>query len=395
MSAPAPVVVLGDGTTFRSRARTRGEKLRWPLTVLALALLVGLAAAVLRPETSTTPLAPDNPGDDGGRALAQVLGRAGVEVGYARTTAQAVQGVRDGGTLLVATTFLLTDDQVEEVARAGADHLVLVEPQAEHLEVLTDGAVVATGYQTTEVRAPRCSDPDATAAGSALLGTSGLEAAADDVVVCFGTAGSTAGAMAVVERERRVTVLDDSAVLRNDTVTEAGNAALAIRVLGKHPDLVWFVPSAYDTGGLGGDAPSTGDMLPGWTGPAAALGLLVVVVTALWRARSLGPVVTEPLPVTVRAAEATAGRGRLYRRVRARGHAAASLRAGTARRVAARLGLPRTAAGPEVVDAVARASGRPAIEVAELLYGPPPPDDDGLLLLARRLDELESEVHRT
>ena len=34
-------------------------------------------------------------------------------------------------------------------------------------------------------------------------------------------------------------------------------------------------------------------------------------------------------------------------------------------------------------------------EVAGLLYGPPPKDDAGLAQLARRLDELESEVHRS
>lgn len=390
----APVVVLGDGTTVRSRARTRGEKLRWPLTVLVLLVVVGAAAALLRPETSATPLAPDNPGDAGGRALAQVLGRASVDVTYARSTAQAVQGVADGGTLLVAQTWLLSDEQVEAVAGSGADHLVLVEPDAEHLEVLTDGAVTTGGWEPAVVREAMCADRDAQAAGIARLGTSGLVAAADDVVLCFPDADPAVGAMAVVDRERRTTVIDDQAVLRNDSITDEGHAALALRVLGKHPRLVWYVPTAHDTGALGGP-PSLGTLLPGWVGPAALLALLVVLLLALWRARALGPVVTEPLPVIVRAGETTVGRGRLYRRARALGHAAASLRAGSARRVAARLGLPRTAGGPEVIDAVARATGRRTDEVADLLYGPPPPDDDGLLRLARRLDELESEVHRT
>src|SRR5665647_2284492 len=99
--------------------------------------------------------------------------------------------------------------------------------------------------------------------------------------------------------------------------------------------------------------------------------------------------------VTVRAAETTLGRGRLYRRARSRGHAGAALRAGTARRAAARVGLPRSAGATDVIDALARATGRPIEQVAGLLYGPPPTDDAGLLQLARQLDELESEVHRT
>ncbi|NUU16831.1 DUF4350 domain-containing protein, partial [Cellulomonas humilata] len=77
------------------------------------------------------------------------------------------------------------------------------------------------------------------------------------------------------------------------------------------------------------------------------------------------------------------------------GHAAAALRAGAASRSAARLGLPRSAPAPVVVDAVARATTRPAQAVEALLYGPPPTDDRGLAQLARDLDHLESEVHRT
>ena len=91
----------------------------------------------------------------------------------------------------------------------------------------------------------------------------------------------------------------------------------------------------------------------------------------------------------------TRGRGRLYRRSRSYGHAAAALRAGTATRAAARVGLPRTAGALAVIDALARATGRSSDEVAALLYGPPPTDDVGLAQLARRLDELESEVHRS
>jgi hypothetical protein len=66
-----------------------------------------------------------------------------------------------------------------------------------------------------------------------------------------------------------------------------------------------------------------------------------------------------------------------------------------ARRAAARIGLPRTAGATDVIDALARATGRSSQQVADLLYGPPPTDDAALLQLARQLDELESEVHRT
>ncbi|MGO3432431.1 MAG: DUF4350 domain-containing protein, partial [Cellulosimicrobium funkei] len=64
-------------------------------------------------------------------------------------------------------------------------------------------------------------------------------------------------------------------------------------------------------------------------------------------------------------------------------------------RLAHRLGLPRSADAPTVVDAVARATGRPGDQVAQLLYGPPPADDAALLELARHLDRIESEVYHS
>src|SRR4029079_9085813 len=99
--------------------------------------------------------------------------------------------------------------------------------------------------------------------------------------------------------------------------------------------------------------PPPGELLPPVVPILALQRLLVVVVTAIWRGRRLGRLVTEKLPVVVRAGETTRGRGRLYRRGRSHGHAAAALRAGTAARSAARLGLPRSAGAPVVVDAIA------------------------------------------
>ncbi|WP_052437022.1 hypothetical protein [Georgenia sp. SUBG003] len=123
--------------------------------------------------------------------------------------------------------------------------------------------------------------------------------------------------------------------------------------------------------------------------------LAAAVVLALGQARGLGRVVTEVMPVVVRSAETTRGRGRLYRRSAAQGHAAAALRAGAANRMARALGVPRSADAAALTDAVARATGREAGDVSDLLYGPSPSDDGGLLALSTMLDALESEVHRS
>ena len=219
----------------------------------------------------------------------------------------------------------------------------------------------------------------------------------DRATVCFSAGNPQAGAYAVTTQNgRAVRVIADSTILTNAHITQAGNAALALRALGKHEQLTWYLPrpASYDqVQGAGGR--NLGAFFPPGTGPVVAwLGLLLVVV-AVWRGRALGRVVSEPLPVTVRAAETTVGRARLYRRARSRGHAAASLRAATARRSAARVGLPRSADAPAIITALAAATGRSTDEVADLLYGPPPTDDVALRALARALDQLESEVHRT
>ena len=386
----------GDGTTTAGRARARWHRARRPLTVLLLLLVVAAFAALARPPVSQTPLGVDNPSPSGGRALAQLLTQQGVTVEEVRTSAEAARAAA-GTTLLVVDSYLLTDEQLRELAATEAD-IVLAGAEAWHLETFTGGRIGPGGLSPSGRAAEAsCSDPDAQAAGTVRSQGYGLTALSPDVILCFPSgddAGVQQGAYAVAQDgDRRVVAFDDVGMLTNDRLTEEGNAALMLRSLGHNERLTWYVPTYGDTG-TDAEA-STSDLLPAWAGPVAWQLVLVVVVLGLWRGRALGRIVPEPLPVTVRAAEATVGRGRLYRRSRSRGHAAAALRAGMASRAAAAVGLARSAGAPDVSDARARATGRPTEQVASLLYGPPPTDDAALLRLAQQLDELESEVHRT
>ena len=126
----------------------------------------------------------------------------------------------------------------------------------------------------------------------------------------------------------------------------------------------------------------------------AAQLLLAGIVLAWARGRRLGPVVTEPLPVVVRAAESTQGRARLYRRGRSRDHAATALRRRSLRRASVVLGLPRGSTVDVVAPLVAARTGRSGPDVAVLLAGPPPSDDAALVRLADDLDALDQEVRR-
>ncbi|MEP7766053.1 DUF4350 domain-containing protein [Sanguibacter sp. 25GB23B1] len=404
-------------TTAAGVVRARLQSWRWPIAgVLALLLSVAVTA-LLTPERSAVRFAPDSPEPDGGQALAQVLEDQGVDVTSTTSVAEAIGAAGPGTTLLVANDYGMTDDVARSLLETGAT-IALVAPGDALLAAATAEVTHARRSPDPAPTVARCTDPDARAAGSITSLGTGFEAAAepDDApstsggaVLCFTSeagashyavfpsqvvptstdgAGTTAGSEVTAPVVR---ALDDAGPLTNEQITTEGNAAIGLRMLGHEERLVWLIPerpvAALEGGGIG-------DLLPPWAGALLAQLAVIALVCALWRGRRLGPLVAEDLPVTVPSSETALGRGRLYRRARAWGHAAAALRAGAAHRMATRLGVPRSAGAPTVIDAITRATHRPSAQVAGLLYGPPPADDADLARLAIELDQLESEVHR-
>ena len=213
----------------------------------------------------------------------------------------------------------------------------------------------------------------------------GVSPARPGVTLCFPTAEDT-GVYAVWEQSGHTwRYLAAPALMTNALLADDGNAALTVRALGHHERLVWFLPSRVSAG----VAP-----LPPLFAPLGLLAGGVALTLAVWRGRRLGRVVIEPLPVAVPPAEAILGRAHLYRRARATAHAGAALRAGTARRLARHLGLPRSAGPDALVPAVAAAAGWLPDAVAGLLYHRFPSSDAELVALSTALRTLEREVHR-
>jgi hypothetical protein len=176
----------------------------------------------------------------------------------------------------------------------------------------------------------------------------------------------------------------------NGEITTAGNAALALNLLGKHETLIWYLPGVDD---LSDQAPLTiGDLTPLWVTPFAVMLGLVGVGAIIWRSRRFGPLVVENLPVVVRASETMEGRARLYERSNSRLHALDALRIGTVTRLARTCGLPRTASVAEVVDAVAALTGRDRGAVADILIDHAPSTDSELVHLSDQLLTLENEA---
>ncbi len=286
---------------------------------------------------------------------------------------------------------------------ADPDGLVLVEPGEALLTAAVPTVTVTAAGGGPEVE-PRCADRAAVRAGALDLGGSAYSVRGPaercyptDVVTDAPHPGEAASLLRLPATTARpdTTLLGDATLLTNARLAEGGNAALALDTLGRSATLVWYVPSAADPLLGPAEPQSPLDLLPPGVS-VLALGLLLSgVLLALARGRRLGPVVTEPLPVVVRAAETTRGRARLYRRGHDRAHAAAALRADSVRSCAAALNLPHGAAAADVVAAVAARTGRPAVDVSAVLTGAAPYDDPALVRLADDLDTLRKEVRRT
>lgn len=366
-------------TTVSPDARRIWRAARAPL-VIAVVLVLGAVVLVLfRDNGNHGTLDPASTDPAGSRALANLLAQQGVHVVPTHTLAETESALDDGTTLLVTDPGLLAPAQVAQLRGRAAD-AIFVAPDQEVLDLLLPGVTVR-GQNTASTRSPGCTVAAAVAAGTARIG--GLEYAGHERGrPCYDSALLQVGG---------TTLLGDGTPLSNDGLADEGNAALTLRLLGRHGTLVWYVPSPADPAAAVPKQSLT-DLLPrGWLFGAIQLAIAGVLF-ALWRARRLGPVVAEPLPVVVRSAETTEGRARLYRRSGSAAHAAGLLRAATIARLRPVLGLGPDAEPAALLTAIGARTGRDA---GPLLYGPAPGDDASLVRLADELDRLEREVHRS
>ena len=403
-SAAPAVGTVAPVERGRTPGRSRHAWRRYRLPALAalalvlLVLLVGLARTrSVRGELD--PSAVDGPGS---RALAVLLGDRGVEVRRLTRLDEATSAVGAREAIVVPFPDLLPPDALRTVGDLTQGRIVLVAPGQAELAAVT-ATVRPAGTADIAIREPGCDAEPAVAAGAVELG--GTTYSVDDGSGCYPAGDAVTLALSRTRGGAELVVLGSGTPLRNERLDDEGDAALALNLLGADgsADAVrWLVPSPGSAAGEGGA--SLSDITPAWARAAALQLLLAALLAALWRARRLGPPVTEPLPVVVRAAEAVEGRARLYRRAQARDRAADALRSGARTRLSPRLGLGVVGGGGEVdpaalVDAVASRSGRRDTEVRDALYGPPPADDAGLVRLADTLDTmvrstLDPEVRR-
>ncbi len=238
---------------------------------------------------------------------------------------------------------------------------------------------------------------------------------APTAITCYPAAGRPSLVVLPTGAGGDTVLLGAPDLLHNERLDKQGNASLALQLLGSRPHLVWYLPSPTDPSATTDDdsqgdenegQPESGarddaadessflDLVPsGWLWGTLQL-TIAAVLAAVWRARRLGPLVTERLPVAIRASESAEGRSLLYRKANARDRAADALRASTRTRIAPLAGVPaRDAHTPDVLlAAVSARITTPDHDVSTLLFGTAPPTDAALVLLADQLDALEREV---
>lgn len=364
-------------------ARARWRRARGPVVVAVLVLAAAVVLTVIGTRAERGLLDPDSVAPAGGAALTTLLRGQGVTV-IPADRPDALATLDPATTVLVTAPDRLRRADLTVLARSGA-RLVLVAPGAPALEALAPGvrpAAAPPALLATDVPPPSCALPAALAAGPVDL-DGDVYTVAPPAVGCYPRGGTVA-----LARSGRTTVVGSATPFTDEALDHHGNAALALRLLGATPRLVWYVPPVLPD--AGGTTPLVRLLPAGWVWGAATL-LLAGAVAAWWRGRRLGPLVPERLPVRVPAAETTRGRAGLYRRLGARGRAADVLRDDARRRLAARLGTD----GPDdaLTAAVAAAApGYDAAGVADLLHGAAPADDRALVELADALDALRAAV---
>ncbi len=343
----------------------------------------------------------------GTRALADLLAQRGQHV----ARADSVEAARDAAagqaaTLVVTSPYLLSPGQLRALARLPGD-LLVVEPDSAVLSVLSrvarpghpaaaPGRAVTAGPQVSVAGAapdgitgPGCTLPAATRAGAARMGGVLMRVTGAGGWRCYPVGGRPT-VVRYAAGGRLVTLLGSGEPLTNRYLASGGDAALALNLLRGQPRIVWLVPGPPPLPAAG--PKSLLQEIPGQAYLVAVQLLIAAAVTAGWRARRFGPLVSEPLPVVIRASETVEGHGRLYRSRRSRGRAAAVLRAAALHRITVALALPPAVQPAAACAAIADRTGRDRAEVQAVLFGPDPRDDAALVALGRDIDRLEREV---
>jgi Domain of unknown function (DUF4350) len=389
-TSPAPATTA-EPAAARQVAARRWRRSRWVLAAVVALVALGVGLAALQPRVQGAYLDPDSPSQQGTRALVQITRQHGTPVTIVRTVAAAAAdlGSNPDALLVVVRPERLVASDLTTLSGLPGDRL-LVEPDDTTLRRLAPGVSMIGGADLS--LEPDCALSAATLAGDVGFTDSQTYDAPASATKCYPSSGDAALVQLRVGAST-VTLLGSGEPLTNERLTQNGNASLGMNLLAARPSVVWLMPNLPQPG-TGGQK-SFFQLVPFGVKLALLQIVIAVVMIAIWRARRLGPVVAESLPVIVRSAETVEGRARLYRSRRAQGRAADALRGGSVERLKRLLGMPGAIGRHELVIAIAARCNQDEAVIGYALYGPPPADDAELVRLAYVLDDLERQVRQS
>ncbi|MET7853144.1 DUF4350 domain-containing protein [Streptomyces avermitilis] len=387
-------------TSASPTARQVWTRARGVVLALVILLAAAVAIAVIRSGDQHGRLDPRSADPYGSRAVAELLADRGVSTRVVTTLSEARTAVGPGTTLLIAVPDLLTNRQqsvMYAATESSGGRTVLIAAKSPSIGTLAPGVTADPALSFDSKLTPGCELPAARRAGAADTGGIRYTTSVSNADSCYPSDGlPTLVRVPAASGNGDTVVLGAPDILYNDRLDEQGNASLALQLLGSRSHLVWYLPSLSDDSATDTGDRTFMDLLPsGWLWGTLQL-FIAAGLAALWRARRLGPLVPERLPVAIRASETVEGRARLYRKANARDRAAAALRSTTRTRLAPLVGVPVAQAhAPEALLPALSAHLRNDGQAPHtLLFGPPPRDDAALISLADQLDALEREVRR-
>ncbi|MCN9244757.1 DUF4350 domain-containing protein [Streptomyces sp. RY43-2] len=385
-------------TSASPTARQIWTRTRGVLIAVALLLTGALAIALLQSGTRHGRLDPRSADPYGSRAVTALLADRGVSTRVVTTLDQARAAVGPDSTLLIAVPDLLTPHQqtlLREATQDSGGRTILIAPK-NSVDTLASGVSADPVTSFDPLLTPGCELLAARRAGTAGTGGVRYHTEVPGADRCYPSEGRPTLVRLPNASGGDTVLLGAPDILYNDRLDEQGNASLALQLLGSRTHLVWYLPSLSDTPATGQDRRNFLDLLPsGWLWGTLQL-FIAAALAALWRGRRLGPLVSERLPVAIRASETAEGRARLYRKADARDRAADALRSSTRTRLAPLVGIPvaQAHASEALLPALSARLHGDGQSLHSLLFGPPPRDDAALITLADQLDALEREVRR-
>lgn len=381
------------------------RKYGW-ITVVGLVILAWLAVITwltLQPQRTEGSLGIDDETPQGAAGITSVLDDQGIAVRPAQSMTQlrselsshpeATVVFHDKNSAMQNSSY----ERLEELAElVPADQRVFAGLPDPAQQYLLDGVDTIVGTpaidqiqadETCQLDAPREAGDIANIRSGVLL--------RDGARGCFALDNEATGtkqqAYAYAETAEGSIVFADWQMLSNAGLHDNGTATLATWALGQSDSVIWFQPDfSLDPDHDGELSPV---QLPDWVRMGIVWTVLVTGIALFYIGRRTGPVITEPLPAEVSAAETTVGRGRMYAKGKYHRHALTMLQQASLARLARTLQLGAGTAPDAVLAETAAQLHRPVAELHQLYTRPGDElTSKQFVTWAQHLQQLEHQV---